>query len=223
MPTFFGNTNNAQSVSTCFPGKAAITTGDARLLSIRFDSVNPTLTLDGNFLRHASIGSISNVTAEQGNTRSQAASATYGAGIVDGVTIGPIWTQKSISFGRVVWIPGVRYRPIAIGVDNTNESLDASNGTFSVSNSAYIENTPLVSSRVARRSSRRGAWWRLGTDSNTVQAITGGGAFSYRKANFDDNISYIDGSAWRLGSCQADAWNINLFGSLPQRRRASVF
>lgn len=220
-PAFSGDSFAASAVSTAFPG---LTTGDVRFLSARVDDTSNTgaLSQNSNFVYcNLPLGSIPAVTPAKMNTRSQAATSTYGQGnIQGGGTAHLAWQIKTCNMMRAVWTPGVRWRPVAIGVDTNNESLSSQNGTLGVIAVAFIENTPLPSTKLTRRSSRKGAWWRMGNDINFGQK-TGSGAFFLRFPVFEANIVGIDGSAWGLG--HQNPINLPLLTATVARRRAGVF
>lgn len=65
-------------------------------------------------------------------------------------------------------------------------------------------------SRLSRRS--RGGYFHLLGNTIAHYQKTGGGAFSIKAPNFDNDILFQDKSAWRPPISQSEAWNINLFG-----------
>jgi hypothetical protein len=114
-------------------------------------------------------------------------------------------------FSHVGLIFGRRYAPTALA----NESVDcggagiATNVDFCLS----VNESSFTQGRIGGRKSRYGYFFRFGNEIHHHQK-TGGGAFSQICPHFDNDITWVDPSAWRNGSSQNQAWEINLFGNI---------
>jgi hypothetical protein len=64
-----------------------------------------------------------------------------------------------------------------------------------------------VKSRRTRRTTKPGVFPTYGNQIAHYQK-TGGGAYSIKAPNFDNDIAWTDLSAWRNGMAQSDVWSM---------------
>lgn len=116
-------------------------------------------------------------------------------------------------FSHFGWRASPRYYPVVFG---TAIEGGANNGIFTTSASTsstacFSEDNRASCNRLRRRSTKPGYFQRFGSEIHHHQK-TGGGAFSQICPHFDNDITWIDPSAWRNGMTQNEVWEMNLFG-----------
>ncbi len=112
------------------------------------------------------------------------------------------------------WITSRPNIPMMRADDTLVGSAISSPSSIGTLDHVFSENTAEVGRRVSRRCSKTGFFCTYGNQIAHYQK-TGGGAYSIKAPNFDNDITWVDSSAWRNGMSQGDVWNIQLFGIPP--------
>lgn len=187
----------------------------ARLLSVRFFGETVGTTAGQVIINYDTGGTpsvLNSATPEKTNSRSPATSASYGSGF--GLSTAGVWIRWSTAdFSHNAWIPSPRYQPIAFN----NETVAAGGAGISSSTDLCLgvsENGFPALRSIRRRTTRAGYFNRFGNELHQHQK-TGSGAFSMLAPHFDNDIAWIDPSAWRNGMSQNEVWEMNLFGVFP--------
>jgi hypothetical protein len=164
------------------------------------------------YLSTATVSISSNWTPEKLNTRTSDVSGNYNN---TGTPVGKRLMSFAIgTYNHFLFRCHPRYPPIVFGsgsgeaVTTQQTNSDTNVLTFSLGKVRRL--TGLT---VKRRTSKPGYFARYGNETH-FHKKTGSGAFEITSApHFDNDVTWIDPSAWRNGSTQNEAWEMNLFGS----------
>lgn len=118
------------------------------------------------------------------------------------------------SFSHGSWIPSPRWYPILNDRGGTSDLLVASFDTSTAWDCNITASEPQGSprfNRLSRRTSKPGYFQSFGQDGITNHQKTGSGSFQIFAPHFDNDVTWVDTSAWENGSSQSETWNINLF------------
>lgn len=152
-------------------------------------------------------------TPEKLNSRQPAKGNSYGD-LTHAMSIsGAILVQGGLSqCSHSSWISQPRY--FSNMIEGLGVALVDSGGTTPTATTSMtaFEDTPMFPVKRTRRTTRPGYFPRLGNELHQHQK-TGGGAFSLLAPHFDNDITWVDSSAWCNGMNQSDVWNIQLFGT----------
>jgi hypothetical protein len=211
------------SVNPTFASGFFSTGKPVRLTSVRQfgESITPGLTASNNsYIKFSWSGAgasistdTSTVTGEKTNSRS-VMDGTYGNKMTfSGGTGGNYAIHgalNAVSHSAIIF-SGL-YGPLSPGQDGSILQATATdNGTSTPSiNISCSEVVSTPCNRLSRKS-RKGLFVRFGNESH-VHKKTGGGAFELIAPHFDNDITWVDPSAWRNGSAQANNWSMQLFG-----------
>lgn len=118
----------------------------------------------------------------------------------------------SVSFSHSSYFPS--FRPCPVDLRRGNVALIDNNVTSTTfdSNIVQLYGTYIAPRLVGKRTTKAGYSIRYGGDIG-LHKKTGGGAFEMICPHFDNDITWVDPSAWRNGSAQSDAWSMQLYGA----------
>jgi hypothetical protein len=150
-------------------------------------------------------GGGADATPAKSNSRLPSASSTYKT---SASAANPVLIVFSLAnFSRSAWRPS--RRPLVMNGDGMGVALGSLTDNF-----IFVDESDKPTTRRRTiRSTRNGGFLMPDMVIHNHQK-TGGGAFQIHAPHFDNDITWIDPSAWRNGSTQNEAWEINLFGNV---------
>lgn len=149
-------------------------------------------------------------TAEKLNSRTANPVATYATGVT---SFGTNFLTFGIAcFSHHGWIPNPRYNYQYVNGDSVIFYPEVATGNDN-ENLTVSESERYATRRSNRRSREPGFHHFLSVDGVHHHEKTGTGAFVINAPHFDNDVIWVEPSAWRNGSSQSDNWSINLFGN----------
>jgi len=212
MPTY---SEAGTTVTTTFLDNSADGVSDSGLniglLSVRpsiMNTVATTLRLIRIFTNPGILGSTVDQTPEKFSSRSPASIATNFANINVGSLSALIYCIQ-IGFNNCNWIA----QPRAVPQGRRIAVLSALTSGESSAFDDQVNGKRPIRGRM-RRTTKPGFFSRFGNEINRM-AVTGGGAFSAIYPVFQNDITWVDPTAWKNGMAQSDIFNMPLLTTTP--------
>lgn len=149
-------------------------------------------------------------TAQSFNTRSGAPGSTFLADSAPSASAAGRIFLSVVGFSHTSW-RAHPLRPLLVS-DGDGHHVDPFPGYIGsgTKGGTFAEPRQPCLTRSSRKS-RTGVLFILGNNVGHHQK-TGGGAFSMRAPHFDNDIFWVDKSAWANGMAQSQVWSMQLFG-----------
>jgi hypothetical protein len=188
--------------------------GPTRMIALRMFNSQTTTPIANRFIvgRESILAFGSTVSPSQENTRSPAATGTYGQpqSVINVTTILVFATMITTHHS---WVPRAGCQPIVYGVSTTDEGMYISG--ISEWHVCFREDEIAKTTIRGRRCSRRGGLWWVGGNTICDHQKTGSGAYQFFAPRFDNDVQMFESSQWQKPEVQ---WNINLFGATTLRK-----
>jgi hypothetical protein len=218
MPVYAhpGQGSNGMAYFQNSPGSGA----QAGLIGARQRAISAATTVNSPGLYHNTASVVSSgISAEKLNTRSPASnSAEWFAGVNGPLTF-PIVTLSQSLFNNSWFTVHPRY-PILCNEDIDLIIFFLTTGSGQVNTVQLTVDTDVRGNSwsrgtLGRKRTRKPGYRNIGGNCIARVATSGGGSFSAIYPQFQNDLTWVDPSAWRNGMHQSDVWNINLFGPAP--------
>ncbi len=184
------------------------------LISGRIYGEDATVVQSRFVVLHTNNSSSPGFTPEKFNSRSPASSNVY---TNTTSTANPLIQAGIPSFSHQSWIPSRKITETDVNI-GYSVGLNSSASAVALSYCIMADESNGLSYRsIKRRTTRPGYFNRYGNEIHH-HVKTGGSAFNQICPHFDNDVTWVDPSAWRNGMTQSDVWSIQSYGPQPRRR-----